>query len=224
MRFLTPFIATCLIFISACFCKPTNADLLLNFSSNNGASFANDFEVQTGDSLTIGVFLQQTDTDTVLTDEGLIAWGFDLTRTTTNLGTIPSRSVDSAFDVQNRDITTATGFEWEYGESAGLGIRGNAIQLGSFQYDSTADGETIFVVEDRLVGSGIANATWFTSSFTDLDEQIFGNGATSTYQFSVNSISSIPEPSSLLMLSCIAVLSTIRRRRKIQIRRALKSF
>jgi hypothetical protein len=196
-----------------CCCKPAIADLILGFSIDDGGSFANSFDVEVGASLAIGIYLQQTDPDTVLTDDGIVSWGFDLTRAPASLGTISNPSVNPVFDFENHNVTTATGFEWEYSETASSGIKGNAILLGGFQFDSTAKGISLFTVEDRLVGSGVGNASWVTSSFDFLDEEIFGTGAADTYQFSITATSAVPEPSSFVMLSCIAGLAIGRRRR-----------
>ncbi len=195
-------------------CKLVSAELVIGFSVNNGGSFSNSFDVVTGQSLTVGLYLQQTNPDTVLTDEGIVAWGLGLTSAPTNLGTISNRMVNPLFDFENHNVTTASGFEWEYGETANTGIKGTSVLLGSLQFDTTADGTTLFTVGDRLVGTGAVNASWLTPSFSFLDEQIFGAGATNDFRFSINA-SAVPEPSSFAMFSCIAGLAICRRRRSV---------
>ena len=87
--------------------------------------------------------------------------------------------------------------------------------MGSFQFDSTAEGVSMFTIEDRLVGAGAGNASWVTSSFGFLNEQIFGSGAADTFQFSINATSAVPEPSSFVLLGCFAGLVIGRRRRAV---------
>ena len=117
------------------------------------------------------------------------------------------------FDFENHNNTTANGFEWEFGQSAGTGVQGNAVLLGSFRFDSVADGTTLMTIEDRLPGTGVGNANWITPTFNILDEQIFGTGASGSVQFSIDSSSAVPEPSSLALLNCLFGWSLVRRRR-----------
>lgn len=210
-----------LLIVFAFCCKPVAAELILGFSDNGGGSFAGSFDVSTGGSLTIGIYLRQTAPDTVLTDEGLLSWGLDLTSPTA-LGSITNPVVDSAFDQQNHNVTTANGFEWEFGNSMGVGVTGDSIPLGSFEFRSTADGISLFSIKDRVIGEGFENANWFAPlDITDpfalpvvYDEQIFGVGAANTYQFSINSTAAVPEPSSFAILSCVAGAAIWHRRRK----------
>lgn len=213
MHFTTRFLTTCTILAFACCCRSADADLIVDFSVDNGNSFADSFDVQTGDSLNIGIYLRQTAPDTILTEEGLVSWGFDLTRERTNLGEISNLSTNPVFDLETRNVTTASGFEWEYSDNTSVGLNGDAIMLGAFQFDSTAEGLSVFTIKDRLIGSGAGNANWITPAFSFLDEDIFGAGAADTIQFSVNAVSAVPEPNSFALLSCIAGLVIVRRRR-----------
>lgn len=190
-----------------------NAGLVLDFSDDNGVSFADDFTVQTGEGLTIGVFLRQTAPDTILNDEGIVSWGFDLTRSLSS-GTLASPTVNPEFDFENHNVATAAGYELEYAQTSGVGVSGDSIPLASFEFTSLSDGTTDFEIGDRLVGAGPGNATWFTSGFVELDEQIFGTGAVDTYRFSVSSISAVPEPSSLMVLGGVFGVSILRRPRR----------
>ncbi|MEL7497650.1 MAG: PEP-CTERM sorting domain-containing protein [Planctomycetota bacterium] len=208
-------LSTTLSIVLLCLGSTASADLVIGFSDDGGISFSDDFEVATGDGLTIDVFLRQNGVDTVLTDEGIVAWGFDLTHSPTGLGTIADPTVNPVFDFENHNVITSDGFEWEYAETASLGIRGNDILLGSFQFNASSEGTTTFTVEDRLVGTGVGNANWITSSFASLDEEIFGVGAADTYQFSVNSIVGVPEPNSLLMFGLLGMSVLHRRRRSV---------
>ncbi|MGB7326890.1 MAG: PEP-CTERM sorting domain-containing protein [Rubripirellula sp.] len=202
-----------LILLTLAFASPAQAELVLGISSDNGASFATDFDVQVGESLNFEIYLQQSGAETILNTEGLVSWGFDLTRTSTSVGTIASASANPVFDFANHNVTTPTGFEWEYADSSGFGVTGNNILLGSFQYQAIAEGGSVFTLEDRLIGTTPGDANWFTPVFTELDQQLFA-GANSSYQFNVNSTTAVPEPSSLALLACVAGVAVLRRRRR----------
>lgn len=202
------------------FAASSQAGLVISFSDDNGAGFANTFTVQTGESTTIGVFLQQTSPDTILNDEGIVSWGFNLSRSPSDLGTLSSPAINSEFDFENHSVATAAGYELEYAQTTGAGVTGDSILLASFEFTSSADGTTGFTVEDRLIGAGPGNATWFTPSFTELDEQIFGTGATDTYQFSIQSISAVPESSCFALFGGLVGLVSLRRPRRHVSKRA----
>ncbi|MEL7337991.1 MAG: PEP-CTERM sorting domain-containing protein [Planctomycetota bacterium] len=212
MRYNLRMFALCLML--ACICKPANAELTLAFSTDNGENFSDVFDVRTGESLRIGVYLQQSGGETILTSEALVAWGFGLTRSPSEFGAIADAFSNPAFNFENHNVATTSGFEWEYGESAATGIRGDEILLGSFQFDAIEEGITRFTVEDRLVGSGIENASWFTSALTPLDTEIFGETEEDTFRFSVNSITAIPEPSGTVLIVGIGLIAYVRRRRR----------
>ncbi len=194
--------------------QDVSADLVLSFSSDSGGTFFNDFNVTAGDSLTIGIYAQETNPNVELSTEGLVSFGFDLTSAPTTLGSISNATVNPLFDFENHNVTTASGFEWEYGEIAGTGIMGTTILLGTFQFDTIADGATLFTVEDRLPGAGIGNATWITPSFNVLDEQFFGAGAANNFQFTINA-SSVPEPNSMLLMAAACAGFVSRRHRRV---------
>ncbi len=194
--------------------QDASAELVLSFSADNGGTFINDFNVTAGDSLTIGIYAQETNANVELSTEGLVSFGFDLTSAPTTLGSISNATVNPLFDSESHNVITASGFEWEFGETANTGIKGNAVLLGSFQFDTTANGMTLFTVGDRLVGSGLENASWLTPSFSFLDEQIFGAGAANNFQFTINT-SSVPEPSSMLLMAAACAGFVSRRHRRV---------
>ena len=205
-----------------CMNNIASADLAIAFSIDNGVNFVDQVEATAGDQLTIGIYLRETDpvNERLLVDEGIISFGFDLTRSNPGLGTIVDPVVNSEFDFVNHDVTTATGFEWEYGESLGSGIKGANVLLGSFQFDIASPGTSTMTVEDRLLGSGTGNASWYTPSFADIDEQIFGTGASNSFGFTIHAVSAVPEPNSitlfgLLMTGFAVVRRRVRNRRPV---------
>lgn len=204
-----------IITMTMCLNSQVGADLVLGFSVDNGTTFSNDFNITTGDNLTIDIFARETSPNNELSSGGLVAFGFDLTSSPTGLGLISDATRNPLFDFENHNVPTATGFEWEYGESANTGI-GNggdgSVFLGNFQFNSTADGTTVFTIEDRSVGSGVGNANWITPTFDILDEQFFGPGAAGSFQFSINA-SAVPEPSTFTMCAGASMFFLMRRRR-----------
>lgn len=209
-------LAPAILFLLAGFSKPACADLILSFSADNGVSFSDSFTVAVDDSLTIGIYLQQTAPDTILTDEGMVGWGFDLTRDNVALGSISNAAANSVYDFENHNVTTAAGFEWEYGTTSTdpADFQGSLFHLGSFQFDPTGEGSTLFTVEDRRVGTGFGNASWLTPLANNFDEQLFGSGAAGSFQFSINA-TAVPEPSSLVLMSGVAAFGVLRRRRRV---------
>lgn len=201
-------------FFSICHCQFSHADIVIIFSADNGNTFSDSFEVTTGDVLSLAIYASETDPDNVLSTEGLVSFGLDLTTSPSDLGTISSALANPLFDFEQHNETTQNGFEWEYAETANNGIRNESILLGSFQFEARNEGTTVFDVEDRAPGSGIENASWLTPSLDILDEQVFGDQATGSFRFTVNAVS-VPEPSSLVLLTLIAVTGAARRRRNV---------
>lgn len=216
MNIITRFLAFGLILSSISIVNRAPAGLVLSFSDDSGASFSDEFSVQTGDSLTVGLYLQQFDGETILTDEGLFSWGLDVTNTSPGIGSIAGAAVNPAFDTPNHDVTTASGFEWEFADSSFAGVQNESILLGTFRYEARNEGTSAFTIEDRVVGPGFFNANWFTPSLSSLDEQIFGVGSAGNYQFTVNSVTAVPEPSSILLFGFVSCALVCQRRRRVR--------
>jgi len=75
--------------LATCFCHPATAALSLGFSIDNGASFLN-----TGDSVTIGVYLNEDADDDILDTVGLLGFGLTAAAAPTTFGTISAASRD----------------------------------------------------------------------------------------------------------------------------------
>ena len=186
------------------------ADQVLAFSSDSGETFTDAFEVNVGETVTVGLYLNEIGPGTILVDDGIVGLGLDLSFVA-DRGTISSANPSSFFNVQNHDVRSATGFEWEYFEEANTGLRGSSVFLGSLDFASTQSGLTNFTISDRNIGSGLSSASWFTPDLGILDENIFGAGATDTYSFSITA-SAIPEPSGAIVLAAIAGFGLMFRR------------
>ena len=200
-----------LIFLlcSVILASAARADLSLVFSRDNGNTFSNSFSSTVGNSLTIGIFLQQTAPDTILTNEGLIGFGLDLSQLS-GAGTISNPSQNTFFDFSNHNSVTGNGFEWEFFETANTGLKGSTLMIGSFQFNSDSVGDNAFSIEDRLVGAGLQHASWLTPTLNPIDESIFGAGATETYDFNID-FSAIPEPGICWVLASTVLLAKRRR-------------
>lgn len=196
---------------------PASADVFLSFSEDGGATFAENFETRVDESLTIGIYLRESAPDTVLSNEGLVSFGVRVNALPGQVGTIFGATPDSRFDLENHNVTTSTGFDWEYADTDPITDLGSIVRLGSFEYEANSLGTTTFSVEDRLIGSGIGNASWLTPSLGVLDEQIFGSNAEDSFQFSI-STTAIPEPSTLLPCG-LATLFLLRRTRRQRLSR-----
>ena len=78
-------------------------------------------------------------------------------------------------------------------------------RLGDLNIDVTDAGPTTFTFEDRGVGSDFSNTDG------DLDAVIFEGGR--TISFTINGISTIPEPSGGVLIGLSMLASTMRRKR-----------
>ncbi|MEL6109659.1 MAG: PEP-CTERM sorting domain-containing protein [Planctomycetota bacterium] len=190
-----------------------SAELSISFSEDGGATFADSFEARLDESMTIGIYLRESAPDTVLSSQGLLSFGVQVNALPGQVGTIIAATPDSRFDLENHNFTSSNGFEWEYADTDPITDLNSTLRLGSFDYQANSLGTSRFSVRDRLIGSGIGNASWLTPSLSVLDEQIFGSNAESSFQFSI-STTAIPEPSSSFSCCLAATILLTRRRRK----------
>ncbi|MFK7767401.1 MAG: PEP-CTERM sorting domain-containing protein [Mariniblastus sp.] len=198
-----------LTLIAMIFCKPASADPIITFSIDNGLTFSNTFVVEAGSSTVIDIFLIDT-AGTILADEDLLGFGLR-GATTTSSGVISSAAVDDIFDFKDSDTFTATGIEWEASAFSNPAPSGPNVELGSFQFDSTGDGTSVFNFTDRTPGTTSAEVNWLTGLGNELDQRIFPVG-TGSYQ--LNIVAGVPEPGSMTVLLLVGVAGTLRRRRK----------
>ncbi len=201
-----------LLVAATCLGGTAQAETVLQFSNDSGTTFANAFTVDTGETATVQIFLTETAADTQLVNDGLIGFGLDLVHSE-GLGNISSADPNSFFDLENHDVRSANGFQWEYFESNSTGLRASTVLIGTLDFATTGEGTTTFTVSDRLVGSGFTNASWLTSTVSALDEEIFGSGASETFGFSI-STTAVPEPSSIILLCATSIGFLAIRRRK----------
>jgi hypothetical protein len=187
-------------FAAFTFSSNASADLFLTMSIDDGNSFGNSFDVEAGESLTIGIWAQEDGSNTEFSTEGLVSFGFDLELLDSNAGEISDANQNPLFDVENFNSSSSTGFQWEFGEGSGSGVSGQSILLGTFEFDVAGDRPAVFNLTDRIPGSGVGAASWITPSFGLLDEQVFGTGATGSYGLTLN-VTAVPEPNSACLVS-----------------------
>jgi len=155
--------------------------------------------------LFVDVFLNEDDADNILDIEGLFGLGLTAVATPTTCGVISAAMIDPLYDFNTIDEFTDSTIDWEAAILLNDIPVAQSIFLGSFQFDTTASGTTVFSFADRLPGTGTANVNWLSGAGTELDQLIFGAGATGTFDLTINS-TVIPEPGSsgLILLLLIA--------------------
>lgn len=192
--------------------SPSQAALLLQFSDDNGTSFADDFSVNTGDTITLEVYLTDSDVAGVLNTDGLV--GFALVGNwNAGFGTLTSNTINPTFDFAFND-STATMIEWDAG-TIGAAPTGLQVLLGEFEFTTSADGVTTFDFNDRDQGTGSLAANWLSGSNATIDELIFGTPSTQTFSLTVTaSAVAVPEPSSIAFLGILACGTVFRRAKR----------
>lgn len=195
-------------------CHPATAAVILGFSVDNGASFSNSFDVLTGESVTVGVYITEDDDDNILDTVGFFGFGLTAASTPTILGTISAAAIDPLYDFNTIDEFTGSTIDWEAAIFLNAIPIGQSHFLGSFQFDATADGSTVISFADRLPGTGTATTGWLDGSGAELDQLLFGPGATGTFEVTINS-TAIPEPGSFALCVGSLLIAGLRRRRKL---------
>jgi len=183
----------------------------LDFSIDGGVSFADSFNVGIGSSTTVEVYLAEITPDTTLSSEGLFAFGLVGDLEAGAAGAITSASINPQYDFPSVESASSIALEWEAAVFLNEVPTGPSILLGQFVFDSSGAGISNFTFGDNLTGAGSSNAGWFTENSTELDEFIFGVGATDTYSLSLNAV---PEPGSFILFVMALVFFCVLRKRE----------
>ena len=184
----------------------------LNFSIDGGNSFGNSFNIASGSSTNVDVFLSEVPPDTTLSTAGLFSLGLAADLDSAAFGTISSADLNPVYDFITTDSFNTIAIEWEAAVLANTIPTGSSIRLGSFQFDSTAAGVSSFTFGDSQPGSGGINDNWFTGSGVLLDDLIFGAGSTGTFSLTLNS-AAVPEPGTVSLILFGTMLAGFRRRK-----------
>jgi hypothetical protein len=170
-----------------------SADLAIQFSTNNGASFSNSLQYQEGDVATIEVYLTDSEVNGAVATDGLQA--FELfVESSTSVSSITSASLQFPFEDSGGSTTASDSFVWDAQSFVGAPT-GQQILLGSFDIIANTEGQSIFTASDN----DTANDNWLRG------------GSSGSFSFTVVAV---PEPSSLMLgMGLIALCASQRRRR-----------
>lgn len=190
------------------FTANVSADVVVTFS--DGSTSGTAFSATTGETVTIFVSVEESLPNTEMTDNFLIGFGLkaDYATVSGTGATITSNSVDAAFDT-----TTDASFTGSQLNLAGIDIdfasngfpQGPTILLGKFDLLLSAPGTTQFDFGDY----DSALDDFVTSDAQELDSIIFANGR--TFDFS---ITAVPEPSAISILTLFGISAFARRRKQ----------
>ncbi len=189
------------------FAANVSADIVVTFS--DGSTSGTEFNATTGETVTMFVSVEETLPNSEMTDNFLIGFGLkaDYSAVSGTAATITSNSVDAAFDT-----TTDASFTSSQLNLAGIDIdfasngfpQGPTILLGKFDLLLSAPGTTQFDFGDY---DSVLD-DFVTSDAQELDSIIFANGR--SFDFS---ITAVPEPSAISLLSLFGISALARRRK-----------
>ncbi len=189
------------------FAANVSADIVVTFS--DGSTSGTEFYATTGETVTMFVSVEETLPNSEMTDNFLIGFGLkaDYSAVSGTAATITSNSVDAAFDT-----TTDASFTSSQLNLAGIDIdfasngfpQGPTILLGKFDLLLSAPGTTQFDFGDY---DSVLD-DFVTSDAQELDIIIFANGR--SFDFS---ITAVPEPSAISLLSLFGISALARRRK-----------
>lgn len=189
------------------FAANVSADIVVTFS--DGSTSGTEFYATTGETVTMFVSVEETLPNSEMTDNFLIGFGLkaDYSAVSGIAATITSNSVDAAFDT-----TTDASFTSSQLNLAGIDIdfasngfpQGPTILLGKFDLLLSAPGTTQFDFGDY---DSVLD-DFVTSDAQELDSIIFANGR--SFDFS---ITAVPEPSAISLLSLFGISALARRRK-----------
>ncbi|MEM9412537.1 MAG: hypothetical protein AAGA30_15590, partial [Planctomycetota bacterium] len=192
----------------------TQADVVITFSVDGGMTFGSFFDVNTGTSTEVGIYLAETSPDDVLSNDGLFGFGLSLQLATANTGEISAGTIDNVFDFVATDVVASEFVRFEAATFFNQPPTGSVIQLAEFEFTPIADGSSIFMLEDISPGIGTVNTSWLSGIGNELDHEIFGTSASGTFPLTLSATTAIPEPflATPVTFGCVVCLIATRRR------------
>lgn len=163
------------------------AQLNVVFSTDGGSTFSNTGSVTVGNTISVGVYLEDSDTNGPVATDGLLGFGIIGDLLPQNLGLINNTAIDAAFGIRQTGASSSVKIDWEAATFI-MPPSGSPVLLGTFDYQSTAAGTSVIDFSDKRPGSSSADTDWASGTGVELDETIFGAGATGTFSFSINSV------------------------------------
>lgn len=185
------------------------ADLEIQFSVDEGASFDTAIELAEGDSANIQIYFTDSEITGPVSTNGLEAFEL-LVEADTAFLSITGAALQLPYEqvAMVPPAVSSDSFVWDAFGFSGTPI-GDRILLGSFDIVANAAGQTVFTAGDN----DLAEDDWLAGSgggSTPLDQTIFGPGGSGSFSFTVTAV---PEPSSILVgLSLIAFGASRRRK------------
>lgn len=194
------------------------------------------FNVNQGDAVRISVYLLQQGADTRLSDSGLFLASFDASFDATkgqvrsiigkalpfselapvprNTYRFPLGNDGPVFDNTAGTLSIGGGIDLDDPRPIpGIGT-GEAF-VGYFDFELTQPGAVTFTFSDPNPSPTFANNSLNDNpSFTNLDGELFANNGTSQTTLTLTTITAIPEPSSVMLLSGACGIVLLRRRRR----------
>ncbi len=188
----------------------TKADLAIQFSIDEGASFDTEIRLLEDDTATIGVYLTDSEINGPVTANGLQSFEF-LLEADTMFSSITDAALEFPFenDPNGSSSFTSDSIDWD-AEAFSFTPTGSQILLGNFEIVANAEGPTVFTASD----TDTENNNWFLGSggnSAPIDDALFGTDGTNTFSLTVVAV---PEPSSMLVGFGLVALAASRRRRR----------
>ena len=178
----------------------------LGFSIDGGTTFATEFDANVGDTTTVEIFVNDDGSNSVAAS-GLTTFGFDVQHNT-GLGSITAITADSAFEAIISPVDLrADGGSIEQGTNSATFPTGIFVPVATIDFDSTAEGDTNFNFTDP---NPDAFTGFLTGGLVNLDPALFAVSP----NFTISS-SSVPEPSSGLLLVAACSSFLLRRKRRL---------
>lgn len=196
--------------------SPSSAGIVLTFSIDDGVTFGDTFDISTGETTRVGIYLSETPPDTVLTDDGLFGYGLIGELESNLFGEIVGSSVAPAFDTVLTNDFSIDSLRSEAAAFSNAIPTGDHLLLGFFDFESIGEGSSLLSFGDISPGVGSANASWVSGVGSDLDQSIFGSGAADRFGLTLNSVAAVPEPSSfgIASVSIFFLTRRLKRRRR----------
>ena len=205
-----------LIFVFACAISLAGqqrlvADLTIGFSTDEGISFVDRHLIPIGESVSVDVYLRDSEAGGVLDSDGLFGFGLRAVSSGPPLGEFQKSTINPIFDLSTDD-STETEIIWDGGILDSDIPNGQNLFLGRFDFVSTSAGTSLLEFSDLDPGTGSDNANWVSASADVLDELIFdtANGGQAMYPLT---IVAVPEPSSLSFVASAVLFAATRRRK-----------
>ncbi|MEM9941583.1 MAG: PEP-CTERM sorting domain-containing protein [Planctomycetota bacterium] len=182
-----------LVFLMLVPINAAQAEIVLGFSNDGGASFSTEFEMGSGDISTFQLYLLDTTDNADLRDHGLFSFGLIGALNDEAIGQVSNPMIAPVFDDQD-DASFGNTIEWNAAldDNFDNPPTGDTILLGSFDFTALAGGTSDFLFRD----SSTTFEDWVTINAEVLDDEIFG--ARPEHGFSVT-VTSVPEPGSLIL-------------------------